>query len=66
MQRGILQNSMLIAVIAWLVTNLVIIPLSHVSPPSFTVIGIIRAIAILVLCIGLPYSWMTRRYYANK
>ncbi len=66
LQRGIFLNSILIAVIAWLVTNLVIIPLSHVPTPLFTVAGVVRAIAILVLCIGLPISWMTRRYYVNK
>lgn len=65
-QHGILLNSVLIALIAWIVTTLIIIPMSHVPPPSFTVAGVVRAIAILVLCIGLPISWMARKYYADK
>lgn len=64
--RSHILNSVLIAMVAWLVTHLLIMPLSNVPQSSETVGGIIRAVLILVLCVGLPVSWAAKKYYRQK
>lgn len=56
LKRSVLLNAILIALVAWAVTNLVIIPLSRIHPAPFNLVSAGRAVAILILCIGLPIS----------
>ncbi len=58
-----LLNSLLIAVIAWSVTNLVIMPLSNTPPITFRPAKAATAIGILIVCIGLPLSYFTKKFY---
>jgi predicted neutral ceramidase superfamily lipid hydrolase len=67
LRSSYLLNAFLIAAVAWAVTSLVIIPLSNIpAAQKFTVTGVIRACLILVVCIGLPVSLMTRHYYTSQ
>jgi hypothetical protein len=56
-------NSLLIGVNAWVVTNLVTLPLSHISLPTFTFINVVRVVLILDFYIGLPIIILARKYY---
>jgi uncharacterized membrane protein YagU involved in acid resistance len=59
-------SGLLYGVFAWLVMNRIVLPLSnaHMSPFkwSYALLGM----SILMLCIGLPISLLTHRYYSLK
>jgi len=50
------------ALIVWVVTNLLILPLSRVPTPHFRLQGILIGMFILVLAIGLPISLLANRW----
>ncbi len=56
-------NTVLLGVIAWLVTNLLILPVSNTPPVPMTTVSIIRSLLILIFCLGLPISLLAIRYY---
>ncbi|WP_300598973.1 hypothetical protein [Niabella sp.] len=47
----------------WVVMNLVVVPLSRIGKFPGSVSGILINAAILILLIGIPLSFMARRYY---
>ncbi|MGC4021091.1 MAG: DUF1440 domain-containing protein [Cyclobacteriaceae bacterium] len=49
-------------ILIWCVMNLLVLPLSNVTPSSIKLIPAIRGIAILILCVGVPISTMAHRY----
>ncbi len=65
LRKSILLNSLLIAVIAWSVTNLFIIPLSKITSAAFDPGRALVAVAILFICIGLPISYYCHKFYQN-
>jgi hypothetical protein len=65
LQKNILLSSLFIAVIAWVITTRIIIPLSNIQTPPFNIIKALIAIAVLYCCIGLPVSIFAKKYY-NK
>jgi hypothetical protein len=62
---NIFLSSLFIAFIAWAVTTQLLIPLTKIKPGPFNLTKAITAIAILYVCIGLPVSYFTKRYYNN-
>jgi uncharacterized membrane protein YagU involved in acid resistance len=62
---NIFLSSLFIALIAWIVTTRLIIPLSKIKPAPFNLTKALTAIAILYVCIGLPVSVFAKRYF-NK
>ena len=65
LKKNIFLNAVLIALSAWMVTNLIIMPLSKFGMPAFTTASVARAISILILCIGLPISYSAKKYYQS-
>lgn len=59
-------SGLLYGVVAWCITNLIVLPLSNVKMGPFTTAGVLRSMIILMLMIGLPISWIVRRHYARK
>jgi hypothetical protein len=66
LQKSILMNALLIGFIAWLVTTQLVIPLSNISKPPFQLTASLRAVIILIICIGLPVSFAAKKYYQTK
>ncbi|WP_316785515.1 hypothetical protein [Pedobacter frigiditerrae] len=60
-----LKNIILIAILygifVWIVMNLAIVPLSKASQIPFSWSGLITNIIILIVCIGLPLSYLFRK-----
>ncbi len=50
-------------VLIWITMNIVVLPLSNVVHRPFSLSNALINIGILVLCIGIPLSLFTRRYY---
>jgi hypothetical protein len=66
LQKSRVANSFLIAIVAWVVTTRLLIPLSKISPAPFNLKNAAMAIAILFVCIGLPIAFSAARFYKKK
>jgi hypothetical protein len=56
-------GGLLYGMVIWCVMSLIILPFTNIPKSPFTVIGAIKNIVILMLCVGLPISWITNRSY---
>ena len=65
LHKNILLSALLVALIAWIVTTRIVIPLSKIQPSPLSFKGDFTAIAILLLCIGIPIVLITKHFYAN-
>ncbi|RXK58894.1 hypothetical protein ESA94_16025 [Lacibacter luteus] len=65
LHKNIALNSLLIAVIAWAVTTLIVIPLSKINPAPFQLQRAVIAILILYVCIGLPVAIGAKFFYSK-
>lgn len=63
LHHSILVNAVLIALVAWVVTNLAVMPLSRVEQGAFIFNRVLIAIGILIICIGLPIAVSAKRYF---
>jgi hypothetical protein len=54
---------LLYGIFVWIVMNLVVVPISRVKQGPFTTSGVIREMAILMICIGLPIALITGNSY---
>jgi hypothetical protein len=61
--NSIIINSLLIALVAWAVTNLAIIPMSNITAAPINYSRAMIAFAILFICIGLPISISAKKFY---
>lgn len=59
-------SGLLYGIFVWLVMNLVVLPLSNAYHAPLKWDSVIRAVIILMLCVGLPVSLITHKYYASK
>lgn len=66
----VLKNKYLCAVvfalITYIITNLVIVPLSKIGWRPMDLGFFIRNFGVLILTIGLPIAWIANRFYARK
>jgi hypothetical protein len=65
LQHSIIINSLLIALVAWTVTNLVIIPMSNITTAPINYLRAMIGFAILFICIGLPISISAKKFYTQ-
>ncbi len=66
LQKNIFISAFLIAIIAWLVTTRLIIPLSEIQRSPFHFGKAVIAILILFLCIGIPIAFSAKKFYAIR
>lgn len=59
-------SGLLYGIFVWLLMNLVVVPLSNVTRPPLQWDSILRGATVLMLCIGLPISLITHKYYNAK
>ncbi|SFQ04295.1 hypothetical protein [Parafilimonas terrae] len=66
LQKNAFISGLLYGLIVWVIMNLIVIPLSqaHHSPPTWP--GFLRGAVILMICIGLPISFITASFYKKK
>jgi hypothetical protein len=57
---------LLYGIVVWLIMNLIVVPLSNTPKFPFKLIGAIKGMAILMVCIGLPISLIIGKYYSRK
>jgi hypothetical protein len=54
-----IPGGLLYGIIVWMAMNLVVLPFTHIPESTFTAMGVIKNMLILMLCIGLPISLIT-------
>jgi len=47
----------------WVVMNLVVVPLSNIPHRPFNIVNVIINVIILIVCIGIPLSFMANTFY---
>jgi hypothetical protein len=57
----IIVGGLLYGIMIWFVMNLVVLPFTNIPQSPITAIGAIKNIAILMLCVGLPISWIQNK-----
>ena len=65
-RKNKIVSGLLYGIFSWLITNLLIVPLSLAPAPPFIISKALVAILILMLCIGLPISLMANKHYLYK
>ena len=66
LQRHVIISGLLYGAFVWAIMNLIVVPLSYAYHAPFAFNSFLRAIIILMLCIGLPVSIITSKYYTQK
>ncbi|GAA4380466.1 hypothetical protein GCM10023186_18910 [Hymenobacter koreensis] len=64
LRRRSLISGISYGALAWLLMNLVVVPLSRATQPPFTLQGTAMGLAIVVLMVGMPIALLVPRYYA--
>jgi len=64
------KNKILVGLIygifVWMVMNLVVVPLSTIGARPFTMVNVLINVIILIVCIGLPLSFMANTFYKKE
>lgn len=57
---------LLYGIFVWLVMNLAVLPFTNIQARTFTVEGVLKNMAILMVCVGLPISLIVHKYYEKE
>ncbi|HEY2727278.1 MAG TPA: hypothetical protein VGI61_08905, partial [Parafilimonas sp.] len=66
LHRNAIISGLLYGVIVWAIMNLIVVPLANSHFPTIILNAFLRAIIILMICIGLPISIITAKYYKRN
>lgn len=68
--NGIFKNKYVIAIIyggtAWLIMNLVVVPLSKIGMHLPNILNIVIGVLVLIICLGLPIALRADKFYSRK
>lgn len=62
MQHNLIVTAIVFGLFSWIVTALVIVPLSNTPPLPYELWKMVKAVVILVTMIGFPLTWLARKY----
>ena len=57
---------LIMALIIWVIMNLVVVPLSHAPPQPFYIVGAIENLVALILAFGVPVTIIAGKYYEQR
>lgn len=66
LKKNKILNGITYGLVIWLIMNLIVVPLSMTPELKFSIEGMVTGIIILMVCVGLPVSFFTNRYYSGK
>jgi len=58
-------SGLVYGMVVWLCMNLVVVPLSFTPPIPMNVSGIITGILVLMICVGLPISFLAKKHFLS-
>ena len=66
LQLNVVLTAIIFAAIAWIITNLIIVPLSNTPAIPFKLISALKAFAILIFTIGFPLVIIFKNYFKTN
>jgi len=66
LQKNVWATALLYGLFVWFVMNRIVLPLSNTPAIPFTIRGALISAAVLIVAIGMPLSFMARRYVPAK
>jgi hypothetical protein len=66
LQKNKTVDAIIYGIFVWMVMNLIVVPLSHVQASPFNFVNALVAAVILILCIGVPVSFIAFSFYKNR
>jgi hypothetical protein len=63
LQLNIILTALIFGIVSWLITNLIIVPLSNTPSIPFKLLNALKAALILVITIGVPMSIIFKNFY---
>ena len=68
LQKNVLLSAVIYGLFAWVVTNMIIVPLSAIHGPVIPAdwLAAAKAALILVICIGLPDAYFAKKFYTGR
>ena len=65
LQKNIIVSAVVYGLFVWMVTNMIVLPMSALQSPVIPTnfLAAARAAFVLIICIGLPVAYFTKRYY---
>lgn len=64
--RSWMVNAIAVGVVAWCVTNLIVVPLSNTPKFPFNIEKVPVGLTILIVCIGIPVAYHAKLFFAKK
>jgi hypothetical protein len=61
-----LLSGLLYGVFVWIIMNLVVVPMTSIARGPIKLESALLNMSILMVCIGLPISFIVHRYYSSK
>jgi hypothetical protein len=61
-----IATGVLYGILVWCIMNLVVIPSSNIPQRPFNLVNATVNMAILIVCIGIPLSFMANNYYKTS
>lgn len=65
-KNNIPLSAFIYGIIVWIVMNKIIVPFSHTPPLPFVLWKTLVQLGILIICIGLPISWLAKKHYLYR
>ncbi len=66
LHRNKIVDAIIYGIFVWAVMNLIVVRLSKLPPPHFHLANSLVGGAILILCIGMPISFIAFSFYKNR
>jgi hypothetical protein len=63
---NIIVTGMLYGMFVWIAMNMIVLPLSQIAQGPFNVRAALVGLAIIIVAIGIPIAFLTRRYYSRR
>ncbi len=65
LSKNKILTGVIYGIFIWMVMNLVVVPLSNIGPRPFTLANALINVIILIVCIGLPLSFIANTFYTK-
>jgi len=66
LKRSWLIDAVAIGVVAWCVTNLIVVPMSNTPKFPFNIEKVPVGLTILIVCIGIPIAYHAKLFFAKR
>jgi uncharacterized membrane protein YagU involved in acid resistance len=66
LSRSKIITGILYGIFIWVVMNLIVVPLSNIPARPFDIVNAIINAVILIVCIGIPLSFMANKFYRKN